>query len=568
MSQSPPLSPVRTSSLARWGPAAIVFLELMICSAVQAPVPGVNEPQYLGKAAHLWNPAWAAGDMFLESSNPHLVFYLTVGWLTRFLSLEATAWVARFFGYGVLAIGWTALAGKVVGTRIAAVPSAAIFLLLASIGNLSGEWLVGGIEGKVFAYGLMFLAIVFWLEDRLIPVALCLGGVISFHPIVGGWGLICGLGAEIASRIIGLPSRNFSPKTLAVAGGLFLLMALPGALPAAFTLGGASHETAVATYLQVFWRLRHHLDPTQFSAARYAGYAGLFVAWLCLFAVTRRLIPSRPASGPEGQEDEGSVRTPLTPGPSPQRRGEVMRGFFSRRSDSDDVTSAIDGRWLFFVAATVVVAAIGVVVGWRSGSTWAMPLRDLRGTLLKFYPFRLADVFVPLAFSLAVSRPIMGDARLIARHSLRAIATTAVTISAFTASMAIPQPDRNPSRLSPEKLQAWKDVAAWARQNTPAGTVLVTPSRQWGFKWYSHRAEYVNFKDSPQDTPGLIEWKRRLDVLRNWWTSSPDGRYSKADLQRLGDETRSNYLVTYAYSGRFAAEPLYDNGVYRIYSLR
>lgn len=174
MSPSPPQSQSRSRFFDWCGPAAIVFLELLIYSAVQAPVPGVNEPQYLGKAAHYWDASWAAGDRFLDSSNPHLVFYFTVGWLTRFLPLAATAWIARVAGYGLLAIGWTALASAITRSWWAAATSAAFFLLCGSVGNLSGEWLVGGIEGKTFAYGLLFLAISLWLKERLSASALCL----------------------------------------------------------------------------------------------------------------------------------------------------------------------------------------------------------------------------------------------------------------------------------------------------------------------------------------------------------------------------------------------------------
>jgi hypothetical protein len=525
MSQSPPS--LSRSKLVGWcGPAAIVFLELMIYSAVQAPVPGVNEPQYLGKAAHFWDPSWAASDRFLESSNPHLVFYVAVGWLTTFLSLEATAWIARVAGYGLLAAGWTALASALTPSRWAAVISTALFLLCGSIGNLSGEWLVGGIEGKVFSYGLLFFAIACWLTERLLVSALCLGLAISFHPIVGVWGLICIVGADVSATFL---FRKDAPRCSAMllrSAAVLLLSALPGIVPAAATLGGASSkDAAIANYIQVFWRLRHHLDPTTFSLGRYAGYVAMFVAWLCVFLLMMR-----------------------------RQRVRGRAGNDSHRSDV---------RWLLFVSLAVLIAAIGVGIGWHGNSAWHMPLRNVRTALLKFYPFRLADVFVPLALSLLIARLTVERWRL----PLRGVAI-AGGIAAFVVAVAIPLPDRNPSRLPPERLTAWKDVAAWAEQHTPGGTVFVTPSRHWGFKWFAQRAEYVNFKDSPQDTAGLLEWKRRLDVLREWWASSDDGRYSQVDLERLGRETGAAYLITYAYPGRFGATPLYENEFYRVYALQ
>ena len=49
--------------------------------------PDVNESHYLPKAKHFWDPTWCAGDLFLGSSFSHWLFYVTTGWLTRFLSL-------------------------------------------------------------------------------------------------------------------------------------------------------------------------------------------------------------------------------------------------------------------------------------------------------------------------------------------------------------------------------------------------------------------------------------------------------------------------------------------------
>ncbi len=207
---------------------------------------------------------------------------------------------------------------------------------------------------------------------------------------------------------------------------ILLVAALPGIVPAAAILGGASpSDVATANYLQVFWRLRHHLDPTEFSAGRYAGYLILFLAWLCLTVV--RLGGARSNRKETGRFEDGNVRWPL------------------------------------FVTLTVVIAIAGVIIGWHSGSAWHMPLRNIRVTLLKFYPFRLADVFIPLAISLSLTKMLAARwNESVATKGLAAFAT----VAAFVVAVAIPLPDRNPSRLTPERLAAWQDVADWAREDS------------------------------------------------------------------------------------------------------
>src|SRR5690606_21616877 len=75
------------SPAAVWGQTGLLLLLFLAYSFWCRPVPSVNEPHYLTKAKHYWQPSWCAGDFFLESSNPHLVFYRTVGALTQWFTL-------------------------------------------------------------------------------------------------------------------------------------------------------------------------------------------------------------------------------------------------------------------------------------------------------------------------------------------------------------------------------------------------------------------------------------------------------------------------------------------------
>jgi hypothetical protein len=61
--------------------------------------------------------------------------------------------------------------------------------------------------------------------------------------------------------------------------------------------------------------------------------------------------------------------------------------------------------------------------------------------------------------------------------------------------------------------------------------LFLTPREQQTFKWYAGRAEVVNWKDVPQDAPGLVEWKRRMtDVYPR------DKEHHRHDLAAFTDE--------------------------------
>ena len=175
-----------------WLVPILAWATILLFSAVAAPVPGVNEPHYLCKARHFWQPDWCSQDFFLASPNAHTVFYATIGSLTRIASFEQSAWIGRILAMFVLAWGWTHCLSRGVFDQWSTLWCAWIFLALAACGNFSGEWLVGGVEGKVFAYGFLFRGI----RRRTSPplafyAAVWFGiGVISFHPVVGIWGLL------------------------------------------------------------------------------------------------------------------------------------------------------------------------------------------------------------------------------------------------------------------------------------------------------------------------------------------------------------------------------------------
>ena len=166
--------------------ATAVFAVFAAFAAWRSPVPGVNEPHYLCKAKHFSDPSWCARDFFLSSADAHWVFYAIIGPLTRVLSLEQTAWVGRIAVWCGLAFGWIRLAGRLLPGKFTPVWSAAIFLAIQSTVTFSGEWLVGGVEAKCFAYAALLLAIAAACNHSWMQAAVALGIAISLHPVVGG----------------------------------------------------------------------------------------------------------------------------------------------------------------------------------------------------------------------------------------------------------------------------------------------------------------------------------------------------------------------------------------------
>jgi len=493
-----------------------VWASFLIASAVSAPVPGVNEPHYLCKARHFWQPEWCANDFFLASSNAHTVFYGTVGALTPWLDFPTVAWIGRIAATLVLALGWCRLVTSICPSRTAPLYACWVFTGLAACGNFSGEWLIGGVEGKVFCYGFLFAAYGHWATGQPLRAGLAAGLAVAFHPVVGVWGLLAWAGLVLTEaslrRFRGVPQERRPPETLRtrfLALGLLSLAALPGLIPVVqlITTRVPADVASDATYIQVFYRLAHHLDPMMFLARAYLGYAALTIVWLVLMR----------------WESPGPLR-----------------------------------RWNTIVAFSLLFALVGIAIAWGPRPAHLMPAAIARGSLLKFYPFRLADILLPLAVTL------QGVATL---ASLRSPAAGLICGLVFAAGLV--RADSLVHRdLATQRANAdWIAACTWIDRNLPANALVYAPPNRDTFKWYARRAEYISFKDCPQDAVGIVEWNRRLNFVKTWFQDRYDDEfYSTSELRRLKAEAGITHILTDRL-GPMEPDPVYENESFQVYDL-
>ena len=175
------------------GTAALIEIALIFavfCIQGAWPVPDVNEPYYLGKAIHYWNPDWLRGDFFMESADTHKVFYFTFGWLSLWLSPVALVWTGRIVTWLLLAWAWRRLSVAVVPRPWYSVLTAALFVCLMERCHMAGEWVIGGVEAKGFAYVLVFLGLEALVRNRWNRALLLFGAAAAFHVLVGGWAAV------------------------------------------------------------------------------------------------------------------------------------------------------------------------------------------------------------------------------------------------------------------------------------------------------------------------------------------------------------------------------------------
>ena len=514
----------------RWLELALIFAVFFVEGGALAP--HVNETYYLTKAKHYWDPAWCAGDMFLESADAHLTFYWTVGWLARWFSLTTVAWIGRTAVWALLAWAWQRLSRRIVRGPYSAVLTAAMFVALLHEAHFAGEWVVGGVEGKCFAYALVFFGLAALAGGNLQRVWPAMGLAGAFHVLVGGWSTIAaGLVWLTEPRANRPPLRGMLPA-IALGG----VLALPGIVPALQLTRGVSPEVrAEANQIYVFDRLPHHLAPLTTSPKnlyrRSLGFSTLVLAFWLLWRRYR-----------------GDLRcdAPL--------ENDAERGL---------------GRIMRFAWSALAFSALGLL--WELAA-WNHPA--LAASLLKYYWFRLADVAVPIAVCLAVGWLID---RLLQRRSRWAalVALLAVVLPGLYLLAASSQRWFDSCPPADRKMQnyvAWQDACFWVREHTPADALFLVPRHSQSFLWNAQRKEVATWKNVPQDAATLLLWRDRYYDLF-FYVDEQGERATYRSLASQGTQRIQEHINKYAvdYVVTLGAPPLqlpvvYANPWYTVYA--
>ncbi|MDA1053066.1 MAG: hypothetical protein O3C40_21650 [Planctomycetota bacterium] len=518
MSRSPRKTPARVAprpSAPAIATAEVLLIFVLFFVLAGGAAPDVNEAHYLSKAKHYWNPDWCRGDLFLQSADAHLVFYWTIGWLTRFLSLDAVAWIGRCVTWLLLAWSWRRLSVAVVPHKLWSLLTAALFAMLLRCSHMSGEWVIGGIEAKNFAFVFFFLGLEALVRNRWSKVWVLFGAASAFHVLVGGWSVIAGM-------IVWLAAKKVRPSLLKMLPALALggVIALAGLLPGLMLTSGVDADTVTeANEIYVHQRLPHHL----------------------LF----HRILSQPIT-----LDFASLGAPPITLPYSHLYFVRHLAFIAigvglwRLVRPSDAAS----RLYYFAAGAIAIAGIGILIDQTT-----MYHEALSAKLMRYYWFRLSDAMVPLGVALLMaqaiqklktSRPVAAQWALAGCIVLVTLNTSdvfarrrydpkpAAVIQAQAADMTKPQADRC--------YQDWLATCDWIATHTPADEIFLTPRNQQTFKWYAQRGEVAAWKDIPQDAAGVVRWKRRIDEI------FPD-RLGGYDLAAHGEHELQRLAAKYGF---------------------
>ena len=538
-----------------------VLAEIVLIFAVFAiqgawPVPDVNEPYYLGKAIHYWNPDWLHGDFFMESPDTHKVFYFTFGWLSLWLPPVALAWTGRVLSWALLAWAWRRLSFAIVPRAWWSVLTAALFGCLMERCQMAGEWVIGGVEAKPFAYVFVLLGIESLVRDRWNRALLLFGAAAAFHVLVGGWAAVA---AGIVWFFSPLPRGEGTKRVRSLWPGVVggLLLSLPGLIPSLTLDWGVDRATAQAAHvIYVFERLPHHLTLTGIRPEFIVRLALLWAFWLLLGRWSRR------TRFPEDR------RQPL----------------FQLRA---------------FVSGTVAITLAGVVV-----NSLMFFDRALAADLLRYYWFRLTDVALPLGVALEAAALIVQQlsacshrcnenttnsrgptARGRLAGKVRGLLApgycwliVAIVVAAFhlgdhAVGRVFPAAPRS-HRIA--NFADWYEACRYVTDlgNIPPNARFLVPRDAQTFQWYTGRRVVVDWKDVPQDAESLRKWWRRIQDI--YATGFPEGPrwyeplagVGAKRIKELGAKYHADYIISERTDPLLNLPVVYQNETYVIYRIK
>lgn len=500
--------------------AEVLLIFLLFFLYAGCPAPDVNEAHYLGKAKHYWDPAWCQGDVFLDSADAHLVFYWSVGWLTKLMPLAAVAWVGRLATWLLLAIAWWRLVRALIPQWGYALFAAGIVVCLWDRFHLAGEWVVGGFEAKGIAHALLFVALEKLIRGRWVAACWILGAAASFHVLVGGWGMLAMMFVMLVSRDEHRPRRQ--EMILGLVGGAAL--SLPGLLPALQLTAGTVTETAQRAAEIYVARLAHHLEIYKIAPLRVALFFALLLSWIALTTAQWRSMS-----------------------------GEIRRV-----------------QW--FVAATILFATIG------AGLDYFSLVQPVVMRLLRFYWFRLADVMVPIGVTLFIVGWLAARRERFAGLDSAWVFCAALILVAgcffqkFLITRSQPCPPAFAQGLGREtaaaevngRWQDWRDVCHWVARSTPRDARFLTPPTSQTFKWYANRPEVAVGKDVPQDAAAIINWRNRLDDIDASRIYSASFAPTPQSMRDLADRYEFQYIII-EHGQRISWPLVYRNATFAVY---
>lgn len=443
------------------------------------------------------------------------------------------------------------------------------------------SFLPGNVANIAMLWGLLF-----WIKKRLMPAACCLAIAALFHLNHALVALALWPVAWVYTRRQskhGQDARDTSIAPELLQWGLILLAALPNLLPAlrATLAGGAKMPLAEFVALYVHLRHPHHYDPLAWPVALWLAFLWPIplavqewrknsqsdsaqpslqrAAFLFAFFITLQIIPL------------------LFAGIFFISERLIQMSLFRFSIFAKLLASIGAAAWLLDLAPAsarivrIALIALPVIVLGAILALWLASTSSAAGGFVKLN-LRALLIFTALLAATCV---------ILVRRLIFFQPATTLAVTILLSIILVTQRDHLGLRLP---LQDDDDadylaLCDYVRAHTPASSLFVVPPNEQIFRYRAQRAIVVNFKNVPQLSDEMSEWRSRLEAVLGEPLSTLPRRFDLAhaaiaarydartpvELSDVATRYGAGFIVTtHAFANHRA---LFENQGYHLYAV-
>lgn len=534
---APPKANPNTAAPPAWDRLTRGLLPLTLGAAMTLALAGYrfgesNHAVYLVDALRRNDPTLLANDWWTQST---LQYHFVFNWLSALLmktDLIEPAFLAGYLGLAILLhVAWRRLTLAGGGDDAVYLASVVLYHLMAAGTGLGmyhflqdSSFLPSNVSNVA-----MLWAVYLWVRGRAAWSGLAFGiaGLFHLNHALAGIGLwigLTGLGVLRSraarpnqDRLISASPFAATMTRRAWALGTLLLAGLsaPAVAPALKSVLNQTDPLPLGEFVDLYVRLRHphHYDPSTWPAA-------LWITFLVpvLLAVPAYRLARRDAPTAELRRAADAFALFLLmlvlalAGAGLWYVSEpLIQMSLYRFSIYPKLLSCVAAAWLIWgtrhgraglralvIAALLVFSAV-IVIEAASETLASRVPRFLRVNAVPLWLFALLA-------TVALLRPrVLGWGRA---------AFGTLTAACVVASLGLTWRQLG---IAHDGLRGddagYMELCAWARHNTPADAVFLVPPDEQSFRLHARRAIVVNFKNVPQLSGELVEWRDRLEAV-------------------------------------------------------
>ena len=492
-----------------------------------------NHGVYLLDSVRVQDPTLLLRDWFTANT---LQYHLSFTWITYFLRSIGLLSTGFFLGYVVLVLlmhaAWLGITRRLGGNAITYLVGIHFFYILAGGLGLGMYRFMqdGSFLPSNVASAMTLVSLYFFISRRWLLAAVATATAGSFHlnyAVVGFvvWAVV----AVMFIRRAGSWRACLAPRPI--------LLACVALLPCGFNVLNATiamwsqvAKLPLAEFVDLYARLRHphHYDPSSWPTVIWVCFLLPIPVALCAFGLNWKSQAWRTAAVGVGLVLFLQLIALLGAGV-----------YYV----SDTLVQM--SLWRFSVIAKAVCC---IASAWLLMDKLKMPPRVVAGVLLaigvaavgsRFLPFHgdsKAFIDANQMLFLTGSVAMLCTACVLLRstwlHYVPPVVLLAFCLYAATDQTLGP-------RLVPEDEPELIELARWSKANTPRDALFIIPPQDSLFRLESHRAAAISFKQVPQLSGELPEWRRRLERV----LGMPDARDLKRPMYLTMRDIRERYAA-------------------------